>query len=139
MHKKPQPASDFPKEVVMTIEMCNTTAEMAIAPFESTGSIAMTELVRGNHQHLLELLRPLVRRQSVMLDLASIERIDAAGIAALVSLYTTARDAGNGFTVCNASPRVARILSLFGLDRILISHNAVLTSDCGQLLQRHAA
>jgi anti-anti-sigma factor len=139
-HAQKAPAcKEFPKEVVMTIEMCNTTAEMAIAPFESTGSIAMTELVRGNHQHLLELLRPLVRRQSVMLDLASIERIDAAGIAALVSLYTTARDAGNGFTVCNASPRVARILSLFGLDRILISHNAVLASDCGQLLQRHAA
>lgn len=123
----------------MTITMCNTTAAMAIAPFESTGSIALTELVRGNEQHLLEFLRPLVRRQSVMLDMASIERIDAAGIAALVSLYTTARDAGNGFTVCNASLRIARILSLFGLDRILISHNAVLDSDCGRLLQRHAA
>jgi anti-anti-sigma factor len=130
---------EFPKEVKMTIEMCNTTAAMAIAPFESTGSIAMTELVRGNHQHLLELLRPVVNRQSVILDLASIERIDAAGIAALVSLYTTARDAGNGFTVCNASSRVARILSLFGLDRILLSHNAVFGSDCDYLLRRNAA
>jgi anti-anti-sigma factor len=138
MRKKPRPAKEFPKVVIMTIEMCNT-AEMAIAPFASTGSIALTELVRGNEQHLLELIRPLVRQQSVMLDLVSIERIDAAGIAALVSLYTTARDAGHGFTVCNASSRVARILSLFGLDRILISHNAVIASDCGQILQLHAA
>jgi len=123
----------------MTIEMCNTTADMAIAPFEPTGSIAMTELVRGNHQHLLEIMRPLVRRQSIALDMLLIERIDAAGIAVLVSLYTTARDAGNSFTVCNASPRVARILSLFGLDRILMSRNAVYDSDCSHLLQRHAA
>lgn len=109
----------------MTIEMCNTTAAIAIAPFESTGSIAMTELVRGNEQHLLELIRPLVRRQSVMLDLASIERIDAAGISALVSLYVIAREAGHSFTVCNASPRVAEILALVGLDRILLSAHAV--------------
>jgi|SRR5580692_5942668 anti-anti-sigma factor len=83
------------------------------------------ELVRGQEQDLVSRLTPLVRRQSVTLDLMHVERIDAAGIAALISLYGCACAAGNNFSVVNASTRVAEILALVGLDRILISRNAV--------------
>ncbi|HUD55787.1 MAG TPA: STAS domain-containing protein [Terracidiphilus sp.] len=83
------------------------------------------ELVRGQEQDLVTRLTPIVRRQSVTLDLTHVERIDAAGIAALISLYGCASAAGNNFSVVNASTRVAEILALVGLDRILISHNAV--------------
>src|ERR1035441_3620327 len=108
----PGPVKCSPKEVIMTIAMCNTPAALVTAPYESTDSIEMTkltELVRGNDQRLLEQMRPLVRRQSVALDLASVQRIDAAGISALISLYTYARETGHSFTVSNASPRVAEI------------------------------
>jgi anti-anti-sigma factor len=79
------------------------------------------ELVRGRELEFLEELRPLVRSQSVHLDLSAIERIDAAGLSALISLYCDARKAGHEFAVINPSRQVARILALVGLDRILVS------------------
>lgn len=83
------------------------------------------ELVRGQEQRLLNDLEPVVLRQSVTLDMRQIERIDAAGIAALISVYGAAHMAGHEFAIINASPRVVEILELVGLDRILISQEAV--------------
>ena len=79
------------------------------------------QLVRGREQQFLEALQPLVDSRSVRLDLSSIERIDAAGLAALVSLYCAASKAGHGFAVVNPPRHVARILAIVGLDRILVS------------------
>ena len=58
----------------------------------------MQELVRGQEQCLVERLTPLVREQNVTLDLHNVGRIDAAGIAALISLYGAAKRAGNELT-----------------------------------------
>ena len=87
------------------------------------------ELVRGREKELLVWLSPLVRRQSVTLDMSSIERIDAAGIAALISLYVGAREAGHCFTVVNPSPHIAEILALVGLERILVTRNLAIKSQ----------
>lgn len=99
----------------------------------------MTELVRGNEQGLLQRVTPLVNQQSVCLDLSSVERIDAAGIAALISLYGCARDAGHNFSICGASHRVAEILALVGLEHIFEYHNVVLNSHTGPQIERPAA
>ena len=120
----------------MTGTRCNETASAVVA---ASGASALTELVRGSEQRLLERVAPLVRRQCVTLDLGSVERIDAAGIAALISLYGSAREAGHLFTVSNASPRVAQILSLVGLERVLISQNAAQTAHCGTTHAQYAA
>ncbi|HEY1159730.1 MAG TPA: STAS domain-containing protein [Terracidiphilus sp.] len=120
----------------MTIAMCEPNAALVIAADESAQP---TELVRGHDLHLLDRVMPLVSSQSVSLDLASVERIDAAGIAALVTLYAAACQAGHNFTVSNASPRVAQILALVGLDRYLLSHNVAQTSHCGPRLCQTAA
>jgi anti-anti-sigma factor len=85
----------------------------------------LPELVRGREKDFVERLEPVLRQQSVMLDFTQVERIDAAGISALISLYGAARDAGNGFAIANASARVSEILCLVGLDRILISRETV--------------
>ena len=99
----------------------------------------LAELVRGNEQILLAQLSPLVRRQNVILDLCLVERIDAAGIAALIALYAGAREAGYRFAVANPSPHVEEILALVGLERILASHNAVTRSHfCLRLLDTAA-
>jgi anti-anti-sigma factor len=98
-----------------------------------------TELVRGHDQWLLQRIMPLVHKQSLVLDLSPIERIDAAGIAALVTVYATACQEGHNFTVCNPSRQVARILALVGLDRILLSQNAVRSSHSGSEFHRSAA
>jgi anti-anti-sigma factor len=78
------------------------------------------EFVRGNDTFLLERFMPMVREQDIALDLRKVERIDAAGLAALIQLYCAAHDAGRTFTISNPSPRVAEILSLVGLDRLLL-------------------
>jgi len=83
------------------------------------------ELVRGQEQRLLKELEPVVRQHSVTLDMRQIERIDAAGISSLISLYGIAHASGHEFAIVNASARVAEILEIVGLDRVLISHRAV--------------
>ncbi len=120
----------------MTNTICNQPATGFIAAVEP-GNI--TELVRGHDQRLLDRLTPLVRRQSISLDLSSVQRIDAAGIAALISLYRAASESGHRFAVSNASPRVAEILTLVGLDRILISGNAARVYCSRSQPQRSAA
>jgi anti-anti-sigma factor len=97
------------------------------------------ELVRGRDKELLAWLTPLVRRQSVTLDLGRVRSIDAAGISALLSLYASAQQAGHRFSVANLSPRVAEVLRLVGLERILLVHRRVWKSDSGLRLEQTAA
>jgi anti-anti-sigma factor len=106
---------------------------------EQTEQSELAELVWGHDQPLLARLTPLVRRQSVTLDLGTVQRIDAAGIAALISLYASAHEAGQRFTVSNPTARVAQILALVGLDRILLSQNVVQKSHCDPVYVRPAA
>jgi anti-anti-sigma factor len=113
--------------------LCNTADTLLIAPGN------LHELVRGQERELVERLTPIVQKQNVTLDLAQVERIDAAGIAALISLYGCAFNTGNEFNVVNATPHVAEILALVGLDRILLTQNAVTASQTGSCLVQSAA
>jgi anti-anti-sigma factor len=106
---------------------------------ESVKPCELNELVRGSDRYLVEEMTPVVRRQSVSLDLRKVERIDAAGIAALISLYRISSEAGHRFSVVNAAPHVAELLALVGLDEILLSHNAEGGSHCGSRLVENAA
>ena len=99
----------------------------------------LTELVRGNELGLLARLTPQVRRQSLTLDLSQVQRIDAAGIAALISLHANAYEAGHCFNVVNPTSHVAEILALVGLERILLSRNAGDKSHSGPLFECPAA
>lgn len=98
----------------------------------------ITELVRGNDHCLMAQLEPLVRQQNIALDLKGVNRIDAAGITALISLYGWAHEAGHEFRLCNVPARVAQILALVGLDSILLSH-APAGSTIEVCLERSAA
>lgn len=81
----------------------------------------INNLVRGAEAGLLQQVLPLLRSRSVRLDLGSVERIDAAGIAALITLYRAACSAGRHFGVTNPKPHVREILTLVGLDRFLMT------------------
>jgi anti-anti-sigma factor len=78
------------------------------------------ELVRGTEEQIVEGLMPRVKQESVALDLSGVERIDAAGIAALITLYCTAIEAGTEFYVVSPSARVLDLLRLVGLESILV-------------------
>jgi anti-anti-sigma factor len=107
--------------------------------FPVTSTPKLNELVLGHERDLVARIAPLVRGQSIALDLAPIERVDAAGVAALVELYAIACESGHDFCILNASPHVAQVLALCGLDRILMSHNVTHNSYCGQQIELSAA
>lgn len=79
------------------------------------------ELVRGSERGFLDRLAPIVQREDVLLDLTAVVRIDAAGLAALITLYCDACKAGHRFSVARPGPHVREILVLVGLDRILLT------------------
>ena len=99
----------------------------------------ITELVRGNEQQLLDRLQPMVRREDVTLDLAHVARIDAAGLAALITLYCDACKAGYRFAIANPSRHVREILALVGLDALLVSQGATKVSESCMQVEAAAA
>jgi anti-anti-sigma factor len=107
--------------------------------FPVTSTTKLTELVLGYERDLVARVAPLVRGQSIALDLSMVERVDAAGVAALVELYTLACEAGHAFYILNASAHVTQVLRLCGLDRILMSHDMVRPSYCGRQIELSAA
>jgi anti-anti-sigma factor len=120
--------------------MTTTILSPTSKPVASDGQPAeVIELIRGREKELLAWLAPLVRRQSVMLDMHKIQRIDAAGVSALVSLYSSAMQAGHRFRVMHPSPRVAEVLMLVGLERILIFHRAAWKNPSSRHLEQTAA
>ena len=103
---------------------------MTVTPFSNLASAAYplpalisvnSELVRGTEAEILAKLLPRVQGESVALDLSGVERIDAAGIAALITLYCTAVEAGTDFSVVSPSHHVLELLRLVGLESILVA------------------
>ena len=107
--------------------------------FPVTSTPKLHELVLGYERDLVARVAPLVRGQSIALDLAPISRVDAAGIAALVELYSIACEAGHDFCILNAAPHVAEVLRVCGLDRILLSHDVERCSYSGRQVELTAA
>jgi anti-anti-sigma factor len=99
----------------------------------------LTELVRGSDRSLLDEFTPIVRREDLALDLGHVEKIDAAGIAALITLYRAAVESGHGFHLANVSPRVREMLAIVGLDGILLSQSKGLASNPACGLTKNAA
>lgn len=101
--------------------------------------INTTELVRGQEQKFLEQLKPLICEQNVTVDLRNVTRIDAAGLAALITLYCDACKAGHNFRIANPSVHVAELLALVRLDALLVTQTAEEFSCAGLQLQESAA
>lgn len=130
----------------MTNSMCDPMTNPMVNVFEQAEpdkqencQTVRGQLVRGQDECLVERVSPLVHEHDVTLDLSGVERIDAAGIAALVTLYCSACESGHQFSVANVSARLTQILAVVGLDRILLPHNAIRSSHCGSHAQRPAA
>jgi len=120
----------------MTIATCN---DSMIRSEKAVRTCGMTEIVRGSESYLVDEMTPLVSRQDVSLDMSPVERIDAAGIAALISLYRLAEESGHRFKVMNVAPRVYELLKLVGLENVLVSHIANAATETGCRMKRTAA
>ena len=118
---------------------------MTVSPFLNLASasnplgavIAVNcELVRGTETKVTAALLPRVKQESVALDLSRVERIDAAGIAALISLYCTAVEAGNTFRIVDPSAHVLELLRIVGLESILMTEDG--RTDPARIRRDHA-
>lgn len=107
---------------------------MTVSPFLNIASVTNSpvliiipscELVRGTSDQFVEALLPRVQREATALDLSKVERIDAAGIAALITLYCSAVEAGHEFYVVDPSVRVLELLRLVGLESILLPQSGI--------------
>jgi anti-anti-sigma factor len=101
---------------------------MTVPPFSHNAgnSIAAVipincELVRGTEAQVIRELLPRVRQESIALNLSGVKRIDAAGIAALITLYCSSVAAGRDFSVIAPSPHVLELLQIVGLESILVA------------------
>lgn len=83
-----------------------------------------TELVRGKETEFLSAALPLAESSGLILDMSEVESLDAGGIGTLMILRQVAERGGHSLVLTDPSPRVAQILSLVGLDQILVCHPA---------------
>jgi anti-anti-sigma factor len=102
--------------------MYSNLAPSTLPPTTTRLVCRQTELVRGVEQALVDEVAALLRAGSVLLDLDRVERIDAAGIAALIRLYRIAEECGCQFAVVHPSRHVKELLELVGLEGVLVSH-----------------
>jgi anti-anti-sigma factor len=75
---------------------------------------------RDEFGHLVKLLAPLGHR-AIVLNLRSLEHLDSAGFGALASGLQAWRLAGTRPVLVTGTASIARLLSLFGLDRQVVT------------------
>jgi anti-anti-sigma factor len=86
--------------------------------------------VRGNVRHRVQaLLRRGVR--TVVLDMAQVSSLDAAGIGELVRAYNMAAAANALLRIAHAAAHVRQMLALVGLDDVL-----TVACECGDRIDR---
>lgn len=90
-------------------------------------------LVRGREQAMLAQLLPLVAANNVVLSLEQVQKIDAAGLGALVLLYGEARKVRRSFRLIKPSRIVKGLIRIVGLELVLSSHNVNQESQSGPL------
>jgi anti-sigma B factor antagonist len=77
-------------------------------------------LVRGDETNALrEAVTSRVKQGRVILDLAGVSTIDAAGLGALVSMYRWSCDRRIELQLINLNERVHNLLRITGLDKVL--------------------
>ena len=58
-------------------------------------------------------------------DLAALEYVDSSGIGTIVSCLTQIKKAGADLRVAGASPRIKRLFSMTGVDKLLAQYPSV--------------
>ena len=71
--------------------------------------------VSGSAQHLRDAVLTQSHTRNIVLDLAEVASIDAAGIGVLVSLRASAQTNGAAFKLMNLTPRIEEVLALTNL------------------------
>ncbi len=96
--------------------MLNFTAQRfgAIILFRCAG-----RFVSGDAERLRDAIHAQTNARAIVLGLAEISTIDAAGVGMLASVHGWAKSIGRGFKLMNLSPRVEEVVEITNLDSVL--------------------
>jgi anti-anti-sigma factor len=120
----------------MTNFMNGSTLRGSVSREERAGSLSVLHVegalrapVRGDLQRPVRAL--LARgRQSILLDLAKVTDLDAAGVGELVQVYTLTNAADGELWIENASGRTRRLLHEAGLFDLLSMRFLLASEQC---------
>ena len=99
----------------------NSSPKQAVAP---------RMLIRGCEASFLAELESRAVDSDLELDLGQVERIDAAGIGALLHLRALADQAGRRLSISSASRRATEVIRLVGLESVFMSHIVKPVAQC---------
>src|SRR5689334_19981559 len=75
--------------------------------------------VSGDAERLRDAIHAQANARAIVLDLAEINTIDAAGVGMLASVHGWAKGMGGGFKLMNLSPRVEEVIEITNLNSVL--------------------
>ena len=75
--------------------------------------------VSGDAERLRDAIHGQGNARAIVLDLAEINTIDAAGVGMLASVHGWAKSVGRGFKLMNLSPRVEQVIEITNLNSVL--------------------
>jgi len=101
---------------------------LKLSPSTTNGVLVIScagRIVFGDEaSQLRELVkRELVENNRIVLDLADVSYIDSGGIGTLVSLFTSARNAGGDIKLANLTKRVGDLLQITKLITVFESYD----------------
>ena len=80
-------------------------------------------------RHEIDDMLMLTRPQSLILDLSCVDFMDSSGLGLIMGRYSLMEKRGGSMVIRNPSPRVKKILSLAGLERVIRVENRKETSN----------
>jgi stage II sporulation protein AA (anti-sigma F factor antagonist) len=80
-------------------------------------------------RHEIDDMLMLTRPQSLILDLSCVDFMDSSGLGLIMGRYSLMEKLGGSMVIRNPSPRVKKILSLAGLERVIRVENRKETSN----------
>ena len=75
--------------------------------------------VSGDAERLRDAIHIQTNARAIVLDLAEISSIDAAGVGMLASVHAWTQSIGRGFKLMNLSPRVQEVIEITNLKPVL--------------------
>lgn len=80
-------------------------------------------------RHEIDNMLMLTRPQSLILDLSCVDFMDSSGLGLIMGRYSLMEKLGGNTIIRNPSPRVKKILSLAGMERVIKIENRKETSN----------
>jgi anti-sigma B factor antagonist len=111
----------------MPIEQRQTDSTAAVVAI--TGRLTYGRDTAGLETLVKELCQQAGRK--IVFDLSALDYTDSSGIGAVVACLTLIKKAGGELRLAGASPRIQRIFSMTGVDRLISSYPDVAAAVAG--------